>query len=243
MKRTQPNNTTGRAAGFTLLEVILAVTITAIVSAALFTSLSGAFTTRRQIEDHLSGRESARAILSLVRTDLQCVPPPGGRIGGVFIGERATGMNNAARDQLTYVTANTNLKSDQDLADRRQVELRLLESAEDDEHYVLARMVTGNLLATATPEPALQVLSRRVVSLHLRYLDAGEWVNEWDSTQRDNALPAAVEIVLVTAPEQNRPPDDEDDVENTYITTAQIVRLPSAQPSDNTETDFGFTDR
>lgn len=229
MNKEYPHIPTRHAAGFTLLEVILAMTVTAIVSAALFTSLSGAYKARRQAEDHLSSREAARSVMATLRADLQCVPPAGGRIGGVFIGEDESGMNDADTDSLTYVTANSQLKSSQDLADLRKVELRLLESKSDPDHYVLARLVTGNLLATSTPKPDAQILARRVVSLSLRYYDGGDWLDEWDSAQQDNAVPIAVEVILVIAPELSRPPEDEDELELTYLKTTQIVRLPVAE--------------
>lgn len=232
------NNPKRRRSGFTLLELILAMTVTAIVSAALFTSLSGAFKARRQVEDHLSGREAARSVMMTMRSDLQCVPPAGGRVRGVFIGEDESGMNSVDSDVLTFVTANPKLKSSQDFADLRQIELRLLESNDDPDHYVLARLVTGNLLATQTPQPDVQILARRVISLNLQYFDGGEWVDEWDSTQLENQIPTAVEIVLVTAPELSREPEDEDEREKTYITTTQIVRLPSAEETDGSVLDL-----
>lgn len=240
MRRYETHNPTRRPAGFTLLELLLAILVTGIVSAGLFTSMSGAFKTRRQVEDHLSGRESARAVLAILRTDLQCVPPAGGRISGVFQGENGSGMNRADADELTYVTANPRLKTDQDVADLRQVELRLLESEEDSEHYVLGRLVTGNLLATTEPEPSLQVLSRRVVSMNIRYFDGTEWLDEWDSTQRDNAIPPAVEVVLVIAPQLSREPEDDIEREASYITTKQVIRLPMAEPVETEGSDLGF---
>ena len=214
--------------GFTLLELILAVTITAVVSAALFTSLSGAFRARQKIEDNLSGRDSARAVLAMMRTDLQCVPPAGGRISGVFEGVDERGAGNADADQLSYVTANVSLASSQDVADLRQVELRLVTTADDPDYFVLTRRVTGNLLATVTPQPEVQVLARRIVSMNVQYFDGGEWVDEWDSAEQDNEIPQAVEIVLVTAPILSKTPEDQDDLLQTYLTTSQIVRLPAA---------------
>jgi len=217
-----------RNTGFTLLEMILAIAVTAIVSAALFTSLSGAFKTRRKAEDALSGREAARTALEILRTDIECIPPAGSRISGIFLGENYSGMNRADADALTYVTANPNLKSDQDVADLRGIELRLLESEDDPDHYVLARMVTGNLLTPVTPEPALQVLARRVVSLNIQYYDGGDWIDEWNSIELDNAMPPAVRIELVIAPQLSREPEDEVELEASYIRTVQVVRLTTA---------------
>jgi type II secretory pathway component PulJ len=213
------------------LEVILAVVITGIVSAGLFASMSGTFKLRRQVEDHLAGRDVARAAVSLIRADLQGVPPAGGRISGVFEGEDETGRNSVDRDSVRYVTSNRALPSDQDFADLRLVELRLLESADDPDYYVLGRLVTGNLLASITPEPSLQIIARRVVSMEIRYLADGIWLNTWASDQNDNELPAAVELTLVVAPELSRPPEDRDDLEKTYITLRQIIRLPASETS------------
>lgn len=231
MRVNKRYNPSRRAVGFTLLEMILAVMVTAIVSVALFASMNSAFKSRRQIEQHLSGKETARSVLTTLREDLVCVPPAGGRISGVFIGDDAPGLMDYDADELTFITANPKLKSDQDLADLRGIQLRLLKSSEDPDYYVLARLVTGNLLATYTPEPSLQVLARRVVSLKIQYYDEGAWLDEWDSTQRDNTLPLAVQIVLVVAPELENEPEDEDERAKTYITMSQIVRLPAAQES------------
>jgi prepilin-type N-terminal cleavage/methylation domain-containing protein len=229
MRLTNPHNPIRRRAGFTLLEVILAVLITGIVSAGLFASMSGTFKMRRQVEDHLSGRETARAAITLIRGDLQGVPPAGGRISGVFAGEDETGRGNADTDVLSYVTSNRVLPSDQDFADLRLVELRLLESAEDPDYYVLARLVTGNLLASITPEPSLQIIARRVVSLEMRYFADGIWLNTYASDENDNEIPAAVELTLVIAPELSRPPEEQDELEKTYITLRQIIRLPASE--------------
>jgi type II secretion system protein J len=222
-------NPTRRRSGFTLLEMILAIAVTAIVTSALFTTMSGTFKTRRQAEDHLAGREAARSVIQLVRSDLQCVPPAGGRISGVFIGEDLSGPGNDPADALTYITANSKYKSVQDLADLRQVELRLLKTSGEEDYYVLGRMVTGNLLATITPEPELQVLARRVVSLDIQYFDGNDWLDQWDSSERENALPAAVQLVLVTAPELSQEIEDDEEREATYITTTQMIRLPAAE--------------
>ncbi len=226
--KTTLHNPKRPTAGFTLLEVILAITVTAIVSAALFTSLSGSFKTRRQAEDHLSGRATARSVMEILRADMVCVPPAGGRIGGIFIGADVSGMNSYDADTLTYVTANPNLKSEQDLADLRGIDLQLLESSDDPDHYVLVRQVTGNLMAVTAPEPTVQVLARRVVSMNIRYYDGGEWIDVWDSTELDNATPLAIEVSLIIAPKLTNEPEDEDDLEETYITITQVIRLPTA---------------
>lgn len=229
MKKNEPHNVMRSRAGFTLLELILAMTVTAVVSAVLFTSLSGSFKTRKNAEDHLAGRAMARHVIAILRKDWLSIPSAGGRISGVFIGEDESGMNNADADTLTYITSNQELASDQDLADLRQVDLRLLRSNEDPDYYVLTRLVTGNLLATTTPSPAVQVIARRVVSMNLQYYDGGEWLDEWDSVDRENEIPLAIEVVLVIAPELNTELVEDDERERSYLTSTQVVRLLLAE--------------
>lgn len=228
MKTHWPNIPKHPPRAFTLLEVVLAVAVTGIISAALFTSMSGAFKARRQVEENLLSKESARSAMTVIRADLLCIPPAGGRISGVFKGEDDAGPGNQDADLMSYITANPGLRSEQDLADLRQVQLRLLQSQEDSDHYVLARLVTGNLLARSTPEPTVQVLARRVVSLSLQYFDGGEWLSEWDSTLRENELPIAVQVVLVVAPQLSRQPRSEQEKQSSYFTISQVFRLPAA---------------
>lgn len=61
---------------------------------------------------------------------------------------------------------------------------------------VLVRRVTTNLLSQVTPEPDEEILCRGVRSMNLRYFDGLTWQESWDSTQVENAIPTAVELVI-----------------------------------------------
>ena len=62
--------------------------------------------------------------------------------------------------------------------------------------YNLLRLVNKNLLATTVQDPPPQVVCRNVTSLNFRYLDGSSWADSWDSSQRENEIPPAVEVSL-----------------------------------------------
>lgn len=66
---------------------------------------------------------------------------------------------------------------------------------------LLVRREEGDALAAESVDPTDRVLCRRAVSLNLRYYDGSQWLDEWDSTTRDNALPTAVEVTVGIATE------------------------------------------
>jgi len=228
--------------GFTLLEMILAVTITAVISVAMFTSLEVAFKTRDQAEDRLAGRQAARATLDLLAADLLAVPEPTGRIAGPFVGiDQRMGAAREA-DTLSYVTAAVALPTGDDLGDMRGVELALVDDPIVPDQRVLVRYVTTNLLASTTPEPTAQVLARGVVAFNIRYFDGGDWLNEWDSAEQENALPIAVELTLTVRPERQRQDDDDGFglAEDHDIRMVRLVKLPAApQPESSGGAGFG----
>lgn len=217
--------------GFTLMEVILAVVITALISVTLFTSMRIAFETRERAEDRLAGRQAARVSLDLLAADVESVLPPTGRIAGPFLG--SDGRMGAAReaDQLSFITASAMLPTEGDLGDLRGVEIALADDPESDDTQMLVRYVTTNLMASTTPQPTTQVLARGVVSFNARYFDGGDWLDDWDSTEQEDTLPRAIEVTLTIRPEQQREnPDGDFDADD--ITIVRLIRLPAApQPA------------
>jgi hypothetical protein len=70
---------------------------------------------------------------------------------------------------------------------------------------VLVRRVQRNLLATTEPPPEDEVLCRNVAAFTIRYFDGYQWVEDWDSTQLNDALPMAVEVSLAVNPPADSP--------------------------------------
>lgn len=216
--------------GFTLLEVILATLVTAIISAALFGSMSVAFKARDSATDQLAQKADTRAAIEAIRRDLMAIPQPTGLTAGPMVGIDSFIGSGADADYLAYSTAGGKRALDEDELGTglEQVVLFLTEDPNDPALNLLVRSSTRNALATTTPEPTQQVLARRVVSMSLRYYDGSSWLDEWDSADLDNDLPLAVELALVLRPEPKQGDDDEIYWSENDVTVAVLIPVPAS---------------
>lgn len=220
--------------GFTLLELLLAVSITGVIALVLFASLSLAFDMRRQGQRQLSDRGAARAAVGMLADDLLAAPRPGGTIAEPWESEDETGRGARDADELAFVTAGETMPLDEPLADLRRVRWQLEPDPALDDRYQLVRLVTPNLLAGTTPEPTRQVIARRVIALDLSFDDGSGWIDQWNSADQGNGLPRAVRITLTiepehrrgTAPGQARPLSVDDDE---LLTVRRVVVLPASR--------------
>jgi prepilin-type N-terminal cleavage/methylation domain-containing protein len=80
---------------------------------------------------------------------------------------------------------------------------------------------------------AAKLIAREVSSVVFRYYDGGQWLDEWDSTAR-NELPKAIEIVITIRDEQPTETLLSDDEQTPYAfpetTHRMVVPLPTAEP-------------
>lgn len=224
-----------RRAGFTLLEVILATMVTALVAAALFASLSIALRTKHAAEDQLAGRAQLRSAIDAVRRDLLAVPPPTGLLAGPMVGVDSFTGTGASGDYLAYSTPSTDAGTTTDAqaaaADYEQVVLFLTEDPDDAGYYMLVRAASRNPLVTTEQPGTQRVLARRIVSMDLRYYDGSSWFDAWDSAQREDELPLAVELVLVVQPPRRNPDNasNDDELEDDRQTVAVLIPMPASQ--------------
>ena len=224
--------------GFTLLEMILAAAITGIVALALFSSMRVAFDARRRAVDELSGRDTVRALRSIIRKDLEAVPAPTGIMAGAFLGEDGSASTGHDSDILIYTTYAGQLPTPDDLPDARIVTLRLVDDPDAAPFRMLVREVVTNPLAVVEVT-SRQVLARRCVGFNARYYDGTDWLADWDSVDLEDALPFAIEVTLSIQPELERTPADTrvgiDDEQ--LLTSIQVILLPAAPPNDGSGSD------
>ncbi len=183
------------AAGFTLLELLVAMLMVAILSMALYASLRVAFDAQRSAEAAVEPPRTAAAALDLVGQDVQAAVPIGVTATQY---EGTDGTDDRGRpgdDVVFYSVADSPLHAAAN-GDVKQVELTVQTAANGTDH-LLVRKVTRNLLsATSTPNPDVEVICRGVGGFNLRYYNGDTWADSWDSTQEDNTIPAAVEVTL-----------------------------------------------
>ncbi len=237
-----------RAPAFTLLEMLVALALVSVVTLSLYSSLRTGFNARDSARTTIEPLQAAAAAIALLRYDIESALPPTGLLAGEFVGENETGAGGLDSDILSFhtcsgvtdvlypdeaesVIASLSLFS----ADAQQsiggdvqfVEFVLEEDEEESDRFSLVRYVSKNLLAPSTPEPTAQVICRDVLAFNVRYLDGSEWVDSWDSTQQEDALPPAIEVTL----KLRRPQPEEltmarPSTDTTGLTMVTVFTLP-----------------
>ena len=207
-----------RRMGFTLLEMLVALTLMALLAGALYASLHTGIHARRSAEAAIGPVRAAALALEFVSRDLSSAVPPTGLLAGPFIGEDDADLwSGKDADVLTWHAATGKPKVG--ATDIVKLTLSVVPDA-SGATGALVRGETRNLLAPTEPEPEVEVLCRRVHSLNLRYFDGEDWVDEWDSTTRDNTLPMRVEVTIEIEDESR---------EGEMFRMTRVVALPCAR--------------
>jgi general secretion pathway protein J len=194
--------TTPRAfAGFTLVEVILAMAICAIVLVAI----NAVFATAVRLRDRTSaGVDEMLPIdrtLEVVRRDLKGTVGPRGYLAGDFkCGAQAMGTSmglsgEAGGAGLDFVTATGQISDRSPWGDLQEVVYELKAPTDKNQTGMdLVRCVNPNLLATSTQAADIQPLMSHVETADFDCYDGSQWRNTWDTSSGDTNLPVAVRI-------------------------------------------------
>jgi type II secretion system protein J len=188
--------------GFTLLELLVAMTLMVVTASCLYTALYTGFKSRRSALAAIKPTSQALSAIELLKQDIYGVLPPTGVLAGSFVGSNSRSSKGADADSLEFHTTEVYGTTGQPAGGIAKVALALEEDDDDTDArtgYRLVRRLTTNLLSPQSVDSEEQVLCRDVTSLNLRYFDGDQWLAEWDSTADANSLPKAVEIDITLA--------------------------------------------
>jgi type II secretion system protein J len=211
--------------GFTLLELLIAMMMMAIIAASLYTSMSIGFRARESAEKVVEKGRSVEIAVELIKGMLASAMDPDGVLAGEFKGEDESGDSGYDADILTFYTADHNPGEDELASDIEKVELSV-STREDTEEKVIVRKVTTNLLSPETLDPDEEILCPNVRSMNLEYYDGSDWQDEWDSSENDNALPKAVKITIVLEKDESSDKNDNNDDDEDHYEYTEIIMLP-----------------
>ena len=199
-----------RQTGFTLMELLVAMSLMVVASACLYSSLYTGFRAREQAEKVLIPLQAAKIAMDMIKQDLRgAVVGPDedpNILAGPFLGEDDRTGSNVDTDVVTFFSSHHEINGDEERISCGVglIEFSLVEP-ENKDTYTLVRNVTDNILTEDEQEPVEEVLCRNVRSLNFRYYDGLRWYEEWDSTEQLDALPMAVEVTLEMEPHEENP--------------------------------------
>ena len=222
-----------RQAGFTLIEIMVAVSILVIISVLLWqtTAVMMQAKGRYEVED-IRFHEVLMA-LTRISDDLTMafLYQSADHLGATGAGEpqrtiRFLGKDNGDQDELHFATLG-HLRVMKDSKESEQAEVGyLLKEATGDEGQVWNLVKRTQSPPDRDPEQGGQVyiMLENIQEFKLQYYDEGrkEWRREWDSNSLDSnkRLPKAVEITIVI-------PDPIDpDETRSFTTTALLAMAP-----------------
>jgi prepilin-type N-terminal cleavage/methylation domain-containing protein len=201
-----PRTNNSPAVAFTLVEVLLALAICAIVLVAI----NAVFATAVRLRDRTSAAvdQSLPANLAFekMRTDLKSVVGPFGFLAGDFKCDAQTmgasmGLSTASGGGLDFFASTGVISDKEPWGDIQEVYYQLMPSSSGNKSLGLdlVRCVNRNLLATTTVTPETQLLMSDVESVDFECFDGLEWRNTWDTSSGDTNLPTAVRIRIQPA--------------------------------------------
>jgi len=194
--------------GFTLMELLLAVAVFAIVLAALNTVYFAALRLRNRTQDGFDAALPVEQAVMTIKRDLAALRPPGsGPLAGQF--QTTTTTNNNTAMESVGVRLCPDLYTGSGFIDEwtpfsevQRVAYFLAMPTNQSVGRDLIRAVSRNLLPVNTDEVDRQFLLEGVQNAIFQYYDGSVWQDVWDSTTSSN-LPFAVRVQITMIP-----PDD-----------------------------------
>ena len=187
------------SAGFTLIEVLLALTICGVVLVIIGSFLAGALRIQEHMNANLDQSMPIERALNVMRKDFKNAVAPGGMLAGPLQSGSADGGVNA-NDGVQIYTTTGFMTANSPWSEIQRVIYDLRAPNDSSANgKALVRTVTRNLLTTGTEDDDEQYLANGIESMSFSYFDGANWLDTWDDTTETN-LPLAVRVNVQMAP-------------------------------------------
>jgi len=185
-----------RAGAFTLVELLIALSILSVISAISLTSFRSV---SRVVEVNRQNEEAQRTVRGFVeRLDVELA-------GAMYVrGVKETSFVSSRRDvggkgvsDLSFATLSPLSYLEIGARDEvMRVSYEVKANEEEDGRLVLTKRVFFRLLTTERQsEPAEFVIREDLTSFALRFYEGGKWFESWDTEKMDRA-PIGVELIF-----------------------------------------------
>ena len=199
--------------GFTIIEIILAIAILAIVGTLIYGGFAQTTLNKSRIENDIDHYRTAHMALERMAREVSMAfisthvnPSLDLRtVNTVFIG-----TDNGTEDRLDFTSfSHQRLYRDSKESDQNEISYFVTEDPDDPNSRVLARRMQNRIDAEPNRGGKSQILLRNVEEFNIEYFDPqlSEWVQSWASDDRfkqPNRLPTQVRF-RVTVKDPTRP--------------------------------------
>ena len=193
---------------FTLIEMILAIGIAAVVLVSVTTAFFTALRLRDDTADMVDAASPVDAAVGFIKRDLECaVTPTNGTSkvlsGGFRAGDNLSSVGVSDPVEVELFTATGSLSDSAPWGDIQRVTYEL--KTPTDSSAVgrdLYRSVMRNLMPVSTAEVTEQLMLHGVASLKFSCFDGMQWDDAWDTTAPTaiyTNLPVAVRVDIQMA--------------------------------------------
>jgi type II secretion system protein J len=188
--------------GFTLIEMILAIGIAAIVLIAVNAVFFAGIRLRDSTQQLVDNETPVDQTMTIMERDLEGVVPPTNGTSKVLSGDFRVGSvmssGNSEPAAIEMFTTTGNLSDSKPWGDLQRVTYELRDPANhNSQGKDLIRSITRDLLTTTTPDVEDQWMMGGIQSLTVSCYDGAQWYNTWDTTGLSSAntnLPVAVRV-------------------------------------------------
>jgi type II secretion system protein J len=191
-----------RCSAFTLLELLIAVSIFAIVLAAINAVFYSALRLRNRSAAMMDKSVPIELALATMRRDLLNIVPPGTNL--LFGPLQSTSRSNlvAGAAGPAFYCASGIVDETSPWAEIQRVTYAVLESTNRSQGKDLVRYADRNLLAVTPEPPPPQRLLSGVRDMTFSFYDGGQWRDYWDTTT-DTNLPRGIKVQIQLAADLN----------------------------------------
>lgn len=222
-----------RAAGFTLIELVISSALMSIILVSGYLCLNAGVVSERLINTRSEAAQSARVALAMMAADLRSAVPLWRETE--FMGMRRK-LGNADADNVDFGTRNYSPRKPGEL-DFCEVSYFLRKDPDSDAFVLFRRRDV-----TPDPEPLQggqrEEIARGLRGLRIEYYDGWDWYDEWgdpegkqqfSSFPEPNAsgLPEAVRVTLTFDPEfeKRSTGDDEEETPGPPLVFQTVARV------------------
>jgi len=184
--------------GFTLVEVMVAVTIGGFIMLVAVGTLKAITSSAEMVDTNISAAAEVRFAMNLIARDLANFYRDENNENTKLIGTTEESADGNISYLVFYTLNRMKARADQAEGDIYEVEYSLLKN---EDSSLLMRRLWPNPNEEYEPGGILAVIAEDIDIFEVRYFDGEEWSNEWPEEMED--LPQLIEVSIV-GKEQSR---------------------------------------